>query len=116
MSSAWFVTGTDTGVGKTRVACALLAAAAARGIGVAGLKPISCGLEPGPDGPRHADALALMAAASVELPYAMVNPYAFAPPIAPHIASEEVGIQATHGILIQLLGDEIPSPSVPAKR
>ncbi len=87
-----FVTGTDTGVGKTRVACALLAAAAARGLKVAGLKPISCGLQPTADGPRHADALALMAAASVTLPYAVVNPYAFEPPIAPHLASMEAGI------------------------
>jgi dethiobiotin synthetase len=87
-----FVTGTDTGVGKTRVACALLAAVAARGMKVAGLKPISCGLQATADGPRHADALALMAAASVALPYAAVNPYAFEPPIAPHIACMEAGI------------------------
>jgi dethiobiotin synthetase len=87
-----FVTGTDTGVGKTRVACALLAAAAARGAEVAGLKPISCGLEATAEGLRHADALALMAAASVTLPYAAVNPYAFEPPIAPHIAAMEAGV------------------------
>jgi dethiobiotin synthetase len=87
-----FVTGTDTSVGKTRVACALLAAAAARGLPVAGLKPIACGLTPTVEGPRHGDALALMAAASVALPYAAVNPYAFEPAIAPHIASKEAGI------------------------
>ena len=87
-----FVTGTDTGVGKTRVACALLAAAAAQGLRVAGLKPIACGLQATAAGPRHADALALMAAASVVLPYAAVNPYAFAPPIAPHLASMEAGV------------------------
>jgi dethiobiotin synthetase len=87
-----FVTGTDTGVGKTRVACALLAAGAAAGLRIAGLKPISCGLQPTPEGPRHADALALMAAASVTLPYAAVNPYAFEPPIAPQLASMEAGV------------------------
>jgi len=87
-----FVVGTDTGVGKTRVACALLFAAVARGHRAAGLKPISCGTVPTRDGPRHGDALALMAAASVALPYAAVNPFAFEPPIAPHIASMEAGV------------------------
>jgi dethiobiotin synthetase len=92
-----FVTGTDTGVGKTRVACALVAAVAARGKRVAGLKPVSCGLVPTPQGPRHGDALALMAVASVALPYAAVNPFAFEPPIAPHLASVEAGVALERG-------------------
>ena len=98
-----FVTGTDTGVGKTRVACALLAAAAARGLKVVGLKPISCGLQASAEGLRHADALALMAAASVALPYAAVNPYAFEPPIAPHIACMEAGITLERDAVAQAI-------------
>lgn len=86
-----FVTGTDTGVGKTRVACALVARAAAAGLRVAGLKPISAGLEPTPDGPRHADARALMAVNPVALVYAQVNPFAFGEAVAPHLAAAAEG-------------------------
>jgi len=86
-----FVTGTDTGVGKTRVACALVARAAAEGVRVAGLKPISAGLEPTPAGPRHADALALMAVNPIALAYDEVNPFALGEPIAPHLAAAAEG-------------------------
>jgi dethiobiotin synthetase len=85
-----FVTGTDTGVGKTRVACALVAKAAA-GLRVAGLKPISAGLEPTPEGPRHPDALALMRASPVALRYEQVNPFALGEAVAPHLAAAAEG-------------------------
>jgi dethiobiotin synthetase len=84
-----FVTGTDTGVGKTRVATALLRALASRGTSVAGMKPVASGCSDTPEGLRNDDALALQAASSVRLRYADVNPCAFAPAIAPHIAAEE---------------------------
>lgn len=86
-----FVTGTDTGVGKTRVACALVARAAETGLRVCGLKPISAGLAPTPDGPRHADALALMAVNPVALAYPQVNPFAFTEAVAPHLAAAAEG-------------------------
>lgn len=87
----FFVTGTDTGVGKTVIAAALTRALAARGLRVAVMKPIASGSDPTPAGLRNADALALMAAASVEAPYERVNPYCFLPPISPHIAARERG-------------------------
>jgi dethiobiotin synthetase len=88
----FFVTGTDTGVGKTVVSVALTRALGARGLRVAVMKPIASGSEPTPDGPRNSDAVALMAAANVEAPYQVVNPYCFLPPISPHIAARESGV------------------------
>lgn len=88
----WFVTGTDTEIGKTHVACGLLRLLAGHGLQVAGFKPVATGCEVSPDGLRNADALALREAGTVDVPYEIVNPYAFAPPIAPHLAAREVGV------------------------
>jgi len=84
-----FVTGTDTGVGKTVVAAALIRALARLGLRVAGMKPVASGAALTQDGLRNADALALMRASNVEAPYEVVNPYCFSPPIAPHIAAQD---------------------------
>jgi len=89
---AFFITGTDTGVGKTLVSVALTRALAARGKRVAVMKPIASGSDPTPQGPRNSDALALMAAANVPAPYEVVNPYCFLPPISPHIAAREAQV------------------------
>lgn len=88
----FFVTGTDTGVGKTVVSAALTRALVARGLRVAVMKPIASGSDPTPRGLRNSDALTLMAAASVPAPYEVVNPYCFEPPISPHIAAREAGV------------------------
>ena len=93
MTAGLFVTGTDTGVGKTRVAAALCRALAARGSRVAAMKPVASGCTLTPDGLRSDDALTLLAAMNVRASYAEVNPYAFAPAIAPHIAAREAGAQ-----------------------
>ncbi len=87
-----FITGTDTGVGKTLVATAIVRALAASGLRVAGMKPVASGAERGPGGLRNADALALAATANVAAPYETLNPYCFEPPIAPHIAAREAGV------------------------
>ncbi len=87
----WFITGTDTEIGKTQVACALLRYLAAQGHSVAGMKPVASGCEKTPAGLRNDDALDLLSAANVALPYEIVNPIAFEPAIAPHIAAEESG-------------------------
>ena len=87
----YFVTGTDTGVGKTLVSQVLLHDLRARHAAVAGFKPVASGCESTPAGLRNADAVALQAAASMVLPYAVVNPYAFGPAIAPHLAAKQVG-------------------------
>ncbi|GAB3282902.1 dethiobiotin synthase [Parahaliea aestuarii] len=88
MKRAWFVTGTDTEVGKTAVSCALLRAAARAGLCTAAVKPVAAGCD---DNGHNEDALALQAAMTETLPYAQVNPVALAPPLAPHIAAEQAG-------------------------
>ena len=89
----WFITGTDTGVGKTWVAEALLRALAQAGRRASGMKPVASGCRRTPLGLRSDDAERLMAAASVAADYADVNPYAFEPAIAPHTAAARVGIE-----------------------
>lgn len=86
-----FITGTDTGVGKTLVAATMLRALARAGLKTVGMKPVASGSTQTPGGLRNEDALALQTAANVARPYELVNPYAFAPPIAPHLAAAEAG-------------------------
>jgi dethiobiotin synthetase len=93
MSAAFFVTGTDTDVGKTTIAAGLLRAARLAGLSTAAVKPLASGCEAGADGLRNSDALALLAECSLPLSYAEVNPFAFAPAIAPHLAAREAGVQ-----------------------
>jgi dethiobiotin synthetase len=85
------VTGTDTGVGKTLVACALLKAYAARGARAVGMKPVACGAAQCAQGLVSEDVEQLIAAGNVAAPREHVNPYCFAPPIAPHIAARQAG-------------------------
>ncbi len=93
MMRGYFVTGTDTGIGKTVTTLALLAGAKARGIEAVGFKPVASGCERTAEGALvNEDALAIQAEAPIHLPYAQVNPYAFAPPIAPHVAAAEAGV------------------------
>ncbi len=89
MSRSFFVTGTDTGVGKTLVTAALLRSLRNSGVTVAGMKPVAAGAVAGPEGPANDDALLLQAESSVRHPYATVNPWLFEPAIAPHIAAAE---------------------------
>ncbi|WP_437890194.1 dethiobiotin synthase [Phytobacter sp. V91] len=91
MTERYFVTGTDTEVGKTVASCALLQAANLRGLRTAGYKPVASGCEMTPEGLRNSDALALQQNSSVPLPYAMVNPWTFAEPTSPHIVSADTG-------------------------
>ncbi len=85
--SGVFVAGTDTGIGKTWSSCVLLAALRARGLRAVGMKPIASGCHMTPQGLRNEDAEALMAASSQMLAYADCNSFAFAAPIAPHLAA-----------------------------
>ena len=88
----FFVTGTDTGVGKTLVACALLRAFAASGLRTVGMKPVAAGAQLHGARLVNEDVVALKAASSVAAPDELVNPYCFAPPIAPHIAAAQAGV------------------------
>jgi dethiobiotin synthetase len=92
-----FVTGTDTDCGKTEVSLGLMAAWQRRGFRTLGMKPVATGCEPGPTGPQNADALRPQAQGSSLAPYGLVNPYAFEPPIAPHIAAGQAGVEIELG-------------------
>ena len=92
MSRGIFITGTDTGVGKSLVACALVEKFKASGIKVAGMKPVASGAALTTAGLRNDDALALQAAANINVEYSLINPYCFAPPIAPHLAARAAGV------------------------
>lgn len=88
----YFVTGTDTGVGKTLVACALLKLFVARGLMAVGMKPIAAGADPTEAGLLNEDVAQLAAAGNVAAPREHANPYCFQPPIAPHIAAAQAGV------------------------
>lgn len=90
--SGFFITGTDTEVGKTVVATALVRGLVGQGLRVAAMKPVASGSERTPQGLRNGDALALLAASNVAAPYDQVNPYCFEPAISPHIAAEEANM------------------------
>lgn len=89
MSHAYFLTGTDTEVGKTFATCALINRASRSGLRAVGLKPIAAGTD------AHGvndDVARIKAANTVELPERIINPYCFSAPIAPHIAAAHAGI------------------------
>jgi dethiobiotin synthetase len=92
-----FITGTDTDCGKTEVALGLMAAWQSRGLRILGMKPVATGCTPEPAGPQNADALRLQVQGSSRAPYGLVNPYAFEPPIAPHIAAGLAGVEIELG-------------------
>lgn len=91
MTKRFFVTGTDTEVGKTIASSALLQAANLLGFHTAGYKPVASGSELTGDGLRNEDALALQRHSRVALRYDQVNPYTFAEPTSPHIISADEG-------------------------
>lgn len=93
MNRGFFVTGTDTGAGKTHASCVLLASLRAQGLRASGMKPVASGSVATPRGLRNEDAEALIAASDPQPVYADCNPYAFEPPIAPHIAAREAGVE-----------------------
>jgi dethiobiotin synthetase len=90
-----FITGTDTGVGKTYVSCGLLNLFKQQGLTTVAIKPVASGCEMTPQGLRNEDALLLQKHASVQLSYELINPISFEPPIAPHIAAQKVNFNLT---------------------
>ena len=109
LKQRYFIAGTDTDVGKTLVACALLAQARSRGLTTAAVKPVAAGCIETEDGLRNDDADQLLAQCTVPLHYEQVNPIAFLEPIAPHIAAQKLGQRMqvdrlagfTSGVLMQ---------------
>ncbi|PMR76906.1 dethiobiotin synthase [Billgrantia endophytica] len=98
--AAFFVTGTDTDVGKTLVATGLLSLARRQGMSTLGLKPIASGCERTHAGLQNEDALALQAQGTPPLTYAAINPFAFEPAIAPHLAARRAGTTVTVDALV----------------
>jgi dethiobiotin synthetase len=94
--SGFFITGTDTGVGKTLVATALARAFVARGLRTAVMKPVAAGVISTADGPRNDDALELLGAGNVPAPYEDVNPWLLSTPASPHLAALADGVTITH--------------------
>ncbi|MCV6639387.1 dethiobiotin synthase [Candidatus Albibeggiatoa sp. nov. NOAA] len=93
MAQTWFITGTDTEIGKTWCSAALITKLQQQNKRVAVMKPIASGCDVTEDGLRNEDALLLQATCHLDLPYDWVNPYRFEPPIAPHLAAKQVSIQ-----------------------
>ena len=97
----FFVTGTDTGVGKTLIACALLHAFARKGWWAVGMKPVAAGATCSDEGLLNDDVVQLRAAGSVQAELRLVNPYCFEPAIAPHIAAAQTGVTIEIGHIAQ---------------
>jgi dethiobiotin synthetase len=87
-----FVTGTDTGCGKTWLSVQLIGQLRAQGLRVAGFKPVAAGAVRRDGILVNDDALALAAASGLDIPYDRINPCCFEPPIAPHLAADEIGV------------------------
>lgn len=97
MAMGFFVTGTDTGIGKTAVSCALLHAFAAQDNKAVGMKPVVTGSENG----QWSDVELLLAASNVNVTRRQINSYAFDPPISPHIAAQRAGTQIDLAVINQ---------------
>ena len=96
----FYITGTDTGIGKTVASTALLHALRARGVQAVGMKPVASGCEWTDGHWRNEDALALQAASDPTPGYADLNPYALPLPLAPEIAAGEAGVEVEVGVII----------------
>jgi dethiobiotin synthetase len=97
---AWFVTGTDTEIGKTFTTCALLHHARARGLSALGMKPIAAGAEQHDGEWINEDAARLRAAGSFDPGLQSLNPYCFRSPVAPHIAAAEEGVRIEPALIV----------------
>lgn len=93
MKRGYFITGTDTGVGKTFVSCMLLKAFAQQGLRTVGMKPVASGCRVDNGRLISEDVEQLLAAGNVNVSPDDINPYAFEPPLAPHIASRRAGVE-----------------------
>lgn len=99
--ASYFVTGTDTEIGKTFVTCQLLKAGASVGLKTLGYKPVSAGCELIDGIYSNEDARKIKAAGSIAAPLKQVNPIALLPPIAPHIAAQQAGVTITQEAIVE---------------
>ncbi|MDH5325364.1 MAG: dethiobiotin synthase [Gammaproteobacteria bacterium] len=101
MSRGLFITGTDTGIGKTTASQLIIGQLIQMGYRVAAMKPIASGCETTAKGLRNEDAVALMTCANVDIPYETVNPYAYLEPIAPHIAAQKAAKEIQIPVILE---------------
>lgn len=101
MPRHFFVTGTDTGVGKTTVTVRLMQQLVAQGITVIGMKPVASGCEWLDGRWQNEDVRQLTAASNVKAPPELINPYCFEPAIAPHIAAAQAGVAIDLNIILE---------------
>lgn len=101
MKQAFFITGTDTGIGKTYVACQLIRQYVAQGYRVVGMKPVAAGCELEDGQWVNEDVRLLTEASNVDAPLHLVNPYCFRAPIAPHIAAEQEQVNIQLEVIVQ---------------
>ncbi|MES9965733.1 MAG: dethiobiotin synthase [Sedimenticola sp.] len=99
MSGGYFITGTDTECGKTEITLGLMQLLQSRGLRVLGMKPVASGAEQAPAGLRNEDAVRIRRQATSSISYELVNPFAFEPPIAPHLAAEQAGVEIDFGTI-----------------
>lgn len=105
--SRYLVTGTDTDAGKTLIGAALLARARESGWSTLGLKPVASGCERTPQGLRNHDALMLQRQSEPTVSYAQINPFAFEPAIAPHLAAARAGYAPELETLVPLMAQAL---------
>lgn len=99
---AYFIAGTDTGVGKTRITVALLAAARAKGVVASGMKPVAAGAERREGRLVSADAVQIAAASGQATPYQELNPYCLLEPISPNIAADRARITVDISVIVTI--------------
>lgn len=99
--TACFVVGTDTGVGKTHVSCALLQALAQHHRRVVGMKPVAAGVVPWGEGWASEDSIALRAASTIAVPPELDTPVLLPDPLSPHIAAARAGVQIDISTIVQ---------------
>ena len=94
----YFITGTDTGVGKTLISCALLRGFTAQGKRVVGMKPVAAGCD---DRDQNEDVRQLRAASNILASGGQINPYCFAQAVAPHLAARFVGVRINFARILE---------------
>ena len=105
MSAAWFVVGTDTGIGKTHATCALLHALARRHARVCGMKPIAAGGVQTADGFSNEDSIAHRAASTVRVPPELDNPILLPEPLSPHLAAARAGTTISFDVVLNAVAE-----------
>lgn len=97
--SGFFITGTDTEIGKTFVSSLLIKMFVDEGFKVVGMKPIASGAKKIDGVLKNDDALSLIQASNVDVDYKTINPYVFEPAVSPHIAAQEASVEITCNVI-----------------